>query len=116
MSLSHQERRLRSEDRRDGAGGIGRGAGVACKRSAHLALPRTFPRHHTDPDQSGGFPGEKDSISYTKRANAIRAEIRNLERLGPLPTDDDDYPEIDQKLLDFELRLAAIDPPMADIK
>lgn len=42
----------------------------------------------------------------------IRAEIRSLERLGPLPTDDDDYPEIDQKLLDFELLLAAIDPPI----
>ena len=42
----------------------------------------------------------------------IRLEIRDLERLGPLPTDDDDYPEIDQKLLDFELRLAAIDPPI----
>ena len=42
----------------------------------------------------------------------IRSEIRDLERLGPLPTDDDDYPGIDQKLLDFELRLAAIDPPI----
>ena len=42
----------------------------------------------------------------------IRSEIRDLEHLGPLPTDDDDYPGIDQKLLDFELRLAAIDPPI----
>ena len=42
----------------------------------------------------------------------IRAEIRNLERLGPLPTDDDDYPGIDRELLDFELLLAAIDPPI----
>ncbi|WP_311470074.1 hypothetical protein [uncultured Actinomyces sp.] len=42
----------------------------------------------------------------------IRSEIRDLERLGPLPADDDDYPGIDQKLLDFELRLAAIDPPI----
>lgn len=42
----------------------------------------------------------------------IRSEIRDLERLGPLPTDDDDYPGIDQKLLDFELCLANIDPPI----
>ena len=42
----------------------------------------------------------------------IRSEIRDLEHLGPLPADDDDYPGIDQKLLDFELRLAAIDPPI----
>lgn len=42
----------------------------------------------------------------------IRAEIRNLERLGPLPTDDDDYPGIDRELLDFELLLAAIAPPI----
>ena len=47
-----------------------------------------------------------------KRINVIRAEIRDLERLGPLPTDDDDYPGIDRKLLDFELRLAAIEPPI----
>jgi hypothetical protein len=42
----------------------------------------------------------------------IRAEIQDLERLGPLPTDDDDHPGIDRKLLDFELRLAAIEPPI----
>ena len=42
----------------------------------------------------------------------IRAEIQDLERLGPLPTDDDDHPGIDRKLLDFELRLAAIDAPI----
>ena len=52
------------------------------------------------------------TISCTKRINVIRAEIRDLERLGPLPTDDDDYPGIDRKLLNFELRLAAIDPPI----
>ena len=47
-----------------------------------------------------------------EKTGMIRSEIRDLERLGPLPTDDDDYPGIDQKLLDFELRLAAIDPPI----
>ena len=41
------------------------------------------------------------TISCTKRINVIRAEIRDLERLGPLPTDDDDYPGIDRKLLNF---------------
>ena len=55
-------------------------------------------------------PDTSRTISYTKRTNVIRAEIRNLERLGPLPTDDDDYPGIDRELLDFELLLAAIDP------
>lgn len=42
----------------------------------------------------------------------IRAEIQDLERLDPLPTDDDDHPGIDRKLLDFEPRLAAIDAPI----
>lgn len=64
-----------------------------------------IPSPETHPDTSG-------TISYTKRTNVIRAEIRNLERLGPLPTDDDDYPGIDRELLDFELLLAAIDPPI----
>lgn len=63
-----------------------------------------MPSPETHPDTSR-------TISYTKRTNVIRAEIRNLKRLGPLPTDDDDYPGIDRELLDFELLLAAIDPP-----
>jgi len=29
------------------------------------ALPRTFPRHHVDPGQSGGLPGEKGSFMYS---------------------------------------------------
>lgn len=64
-----------------------------------------IPSPETHPDTSR-------TISYTKRTNVIRAEIRNLKRLGPLPTDDDDYPGIDRELLDFELLLAAIDPPI----
>ena len=31
-------------------------------KSQHPALPQTFPRHHTDPGQSGGLPGEKGSL------------------------------------------------------
>ena len=42
----------------------------------------------------------------------IRPEIEELERLGPLPADDDDYPGIDQKLFDVEHLLAAVDPPV----
>ena len=54
----------------------------------------------------------KTTPNYTEKTSMIRSEIRDLERLGPLPTDDDDYPGIDQKLLDFELCLANIDPPI----
>ena len=42
----------------------------------------------------------------------IRPEIEELERLGPLPTDDDDHPGIDQKLFGVEHLLAAVDPPV----
>ena len=42
----------------------------------------------------------------------IRPEIEELERLGPLPADDDDYPGIDRKLFDVEHLLAAVDPPV----
>ena len=62
LSLSHQNLWLRGQDRRDGAGRIGCGAGVARTGAAHLVLPRTFPRHHADPGQSGGLPGEKGSL------------------------------------------------------
>ena len=36
--------------------------GVARTGAAHLVSPRTFPRHHADPGQSGGLPGEKGSL------------------------------------------------------
>ena len=36
--------------------------GVVRTGAAHLALPRTFPRYHADPGQSGGLPGEKGSL------------------------------------------------------
>ena len=42
----------------------------------------------------------------------IRPEIEELERLGPLPADDDDDPGIDRKLFDVEHLLAAVDPPV----
>lgn len=42
----------------------------------------------------------------------IRPEIEELERLGPLPADDDDYPGIDRKLFGVEHLLAAVDPPV----
>ena len=41
----------------------GRGVDVARTGAAHLASPRTLPRHHADPGQSGGLPGEKGSLS-----------------------------------------------------
>ena len=40
----------------------GCGVGVARTGAAYLTLPRTFPRHHANPSQSGGLPGEKGSI------------------------------------------------------
>ena len=86
MSLSHQNRWLRDQDRRDGAGRMGAGwrwraqephpggcarydpgrVEMARTGAAHLASPRTLPRHHADPDQSGGLPGEKDSVSISR--------------------------------------------------
>lgn len=42
----------------------------------------------------------------------IRPEIEELERLGPLPADDDDYPGIDRRLFDVEHLLAVVDPPV----
>ena len=42
----------------------------------------------------------------------IRPEIEGLERLGPLPADDDGYPGIDRRLFDVERLLAAVDPPV----
>ena len=42
----------------------------------------------------------------------IRPEIEELERLGPLPADDDDYPGIDRRLFGVEHLLAAVDPPV----
>ena len=36
--------------------------GVVRTGAAHLALPRTFPRHHADPGQPRGLPGEKGSV------------------------------------------------------
>ena len=35
--------------------------GMASTGAAHFALPQTFSRHHADPGQSGGFPGERGS-------------------------------------------------------
>ena len=42
----------------------------------------------------------------------IRPEIEELERLGPLPADDDDYPGIDRRLFGVEHLLAVVDPPV----
>jgi len=39
--------------------------GVARTGAAHLVSPWTFPRHHADPGQSGGLPGEKGSMGRT---------------------------------------------------
>ena len=44
----------------------------------------------------------------------IRPEIEELERLGPLPADDDDYPGIDRKLFGVEHLLAVVDPPVIE--
>ena len=44
----------------------GCGAGMARTGASHLASPRPLPRHHADPGQSGGLPGEKDSVSISR--------------------------------------------------
>ena len=66
----------------------GCGVGVVRTGAAHLALPRTFPRHHADPGQPRGLPGEKGSISPGARAperprnssRPFRSFARRLQR------------------------------------
>ena len=68
-SLSHQNWRLRAGYRRDGAGRMDAEWVWRAWGPHRPALPRTFPRHHVDPGQSGGLPGEKGSsyrLSTTK--------------------------------------------------
>ena len=67
MSLSHQNWRLRAGDRRDGAGRMGAEWVWRAWGTHRPALPRTFPRHHVDPGQSGGLPGEKGSMHLQVR-------------------------------------------------
>jgi len=75
VSPSHRNRWLRGQDRRDGAGRMGAGrtwraqephrrrtrstparrVDVARTGAAHLASPRTLPRHHAGPGQFGAF-------------------------------------------------------------
>ena len=62
LSLSHQNWRLRAGDRRDGAGRMGAEWVWRAWGTHRPALPRTFPRHHVDPGQSEGLPGEKGSL------------------------------------------------------
>ena len=51
----------------------GCGVGVARTGAAHLASLRTFPRHHANPSQSGGLPGEKGSMRRrTTRRRGMR--------------------------------------------
>ena len=54
----------------------GCGVGVARTGAAYLALPRTFPRHHANPSQSGGLPGEKGSLAMQR--TIIRPAIMSL--------------------------------------
>ena len=106
MSLSHQNRWLRDQDRRDGAGRMGAGwrwraqephpggcarydpgrVEMARTGAAHLASPRTLPRHHADPDQSEGLPGEKGSLWGSGvdqvQEGARRAGPRGRRRVG----------------------------------
>ena len=62
MSLSHQNRRSRAGDRRGAAGRMGTKWGRRAWSLHRPTSPRTFPRHHADPGQSGGLPGEKGSM------------------------------------------------------
>ena len=64
----------------------GRGVDVARTGAAHLASPRTLPRHHADPGQSEGLPGEKGSLWGSGvdqvQEGARRAGSRGRRRAG----------------------------------
>ena len=59
---------------------------VARTGAAHLASPRTLPRHHADPGQSEGLPGEKGSLWGSGvdqvQEGARRAGSRGRRRAG----------------------------------
>ena len=64
--------------------------GAARTGAAHLVLPRTFQHHHADPGQSGGLPGEKGSVTLSRRVTG-NAPGRDRRRrsvttmTGPFP-------------------------------
>ena len=64
----------------------GRGVDVARTGASHLASPRPLPRHHADPGQSGGLPGEKGSLWGSGvdqvQEGARRAGPRGRRRVG----------------------------------
>jgi len=67
---------------------------------AHLAFPQTFPRHHADPGQSEGLPGEKGSLENLILGNyeGVRASLRSLDdfrsdiRVGSVSMGGDAHP------------------------
>ena len=82
MSLSHQNWRLRAGDRRDGAGRMGAEWVWRAWGPHRPALPRTFPRHHVDPGQSEGLPGEKGSMDCY---GVVQSAVDVLSREAVLP-------------------------------
>ena len=64
----------------------GRRVDVARTGASHLASTRPLPRHHADPGQSGGFPGEKGSLWGSGvdqvQEGARRAGPRGRRRVG----------------------------------
>jgi len=59
----------------------GRGVSVARMGPHRPTPPRTFPRHHVDPGQSGGLPGEKGSLEMFR--GGCR---RSPQRPRPIPS------------------------------
>ena len=64
----------------------GRRVDVARTGASHLASTRPLPRHHADPGQSGGLPGEKGSLWGSGvdqvQEGARRAGPRGRRRVG----------------------------------
>ena len=66
MSLSHQNRWLRGQDRRDGAGRMGAGRGWRAQEPHTSLRPGLFRAITPILASPGGLPGEKDSVSISR--------------------------------------------------
>ena len=66
MSLSHQNRWLRDQDRRDGAGRMGAGRGWRAQEPHTSLRPGLFRAITPILASPGGLPGEKDSVSISR--------------------------------------------------
>ena len=75
MSLSHQNRWLRGQDRRGGARRIGCGVRVVRTGVTRPGVVQVLPRHHADPDQSGGPPAGKGPDVAANASGRVRGRV-----------------------------------------